>query len=313
MIALTRRGALAGIAGASAIAARAANGTTVSSARERALPAQTEWPPPPPLVPAREGLAELPETRLWFQDTGGEGEPIVFCHPWTGSYAIWGYQQRTFVAAGYRVITYSMRGYYRSGRIDPAAPGSGTADLRQLLGVLGIGRAHIVGSAGGGLPALELALTDPERVSSVTVASSHMGISDPDFLEIGGRMFPPGVYGISHAFSEIGPSYRAGCPEGVAAWEAHDELAWQGGSVRQGTEEPITLDRISAIAVPLMLITGDADLMMPPSRMRGVARRVPEAELVVVAEAGHSLYWEQPEAFNAAALDFIGRHPAPVG
>jgi pimeloyl-ACP methyl ester carboxylesterase len=31
---------------------------------------------------------------------------------------------------------------------------------------------------------------------------------------------------------------------------------------------------------------------------------------VIVAEAGHALFWEQPDAFNAAVLDFLRRHPA---
>jgi len=67
---------------------------------------------------------------------------------------------------------------------------------------------------------------------------------------------------------------------------------------------------MNASTVPILLITGDADLMMPPSRLRHVARNVPRAELVFVAEAGHSLHWEQPEAFNNAVLDFVRRHRA---
>jgi len=135
-----------------------------------------------------------------------------------------------------------------------------------------------------------------------------MGISDPAVLEVGAKMFPKGVYGVSHSFSEVGPSYRAGNPEGVAAWEALEAQAWQGGTVRQGTEQPITFARMNSVAVPILLITGDADLMMPPSRMRDVARNVPRCEIATVAEAGHSLHWEQPDAFNHAVIDFLKRH-----
>jgi pimeloyl-ACP methyl ester carboxylesterase len=136
-----------------------------------------------------------------------------------------------------------------------------------------------------------------------------MGISDPDYLAIGQTMFPKGVYGVSHSFSEVGPSYRAGNPDGLAEWVKLDAVGWQGGAVRQQTDRPITFARIEAeLRVPTLLITGDADLMMPPSRMRGVRPHMPHAELAIVAEAGHSLHWEQPEAFNRAVLDFIGRH-----
>jgi pimeloyl-ACP methyl ester carboxylesterase len=39
-----------------------------------------------------------------------------------------------------------------------------------------------------------------------------------------------------------------------------------------------------------------------------IAARIANSELVVVSESGHSVYWEQPEAFNRAILDFVARH-----
>jgi pimeloyl-ACP methyl ester carboxylesterase len=38
-----------------------------------------------------------------------------------------------------------------------------------------------------------------------------------------------------------------------------------------------------------------------------VARHLPDRELVVVPEAGHSIYWEQPEVFNRTVLEFLGK------
>ena len=273
--------------------------------RETSLSAQTEWRSPPALRPLREGVAQLGATSLYYQDTGGTGPAVVLCHPWTGSYAIWGYQQQSLADAGYRVVTYSMRGHFGSGPIDARDPGTVTGDLAMLLDHLDVEPAHLVGSAGGVLPAVEYALTRPERTLSLTAASGHMGISDSWFAAQNRRMFPPGVYAVSHAFSELGPSYRAAFPEGVAAWEALDEQAWQGGDIRQDTIAPISFTRLQDLRVPLMLMTGGADLIMPPSRLREVARRVAHRELVIVAEGGHSLYWEQPIAFNAALTGFF--------
>jgi pimeloyl-ACP methyl ester carboxylesterase len=79
-------------------------------------------------VPAREGIAALADTLLWFWDTGGSGEPIVLLHPASGSGLIWGYQQPVFAKAGYRVIAYSRRGYYKSQPIERARPGIGSED-----------------------------------------------------------------------------------------------------------------------------------------------------------------------------------------
>jgi len=77
--------------------------------------------PIPVQVPAKDGMAQIPDTRLWYWDTGGQGVPIVLLHPATGSALIWGYQQPVLAKAGYRVIAYSRRGYYNSGR-----PSTGT-------------------------------------------------------------------------------------------------------------------------------------------------------------------------------------------
>jgi pimeloyl-ACP methyl ester carboxylesterase len=42
--------------------------------------------------------------------------------------------------------------------------------------------------------------------------------------------------------------------------------------------------------------------------MRLFAARIGNSEFLVVPEAGHSTYWEQPEVFNRAVLNFIGKH-----
>lgn len=316
---ITRRNALAGFAGiAAATAVQAEAGREGPAASPPAqsdknlYPAQTRWIAPPPIKPAHEGLADLPGIELWHQDMGGSGVPVVLLHANTGCYASWVYQQGALSAVGFRAITYSARGHYRSGAIAPANPGTSTADLAALLDYLKISQAHIVGTAAGGLAALDYALSHPERVLSVTISSSHMGIVDPEFVEVGRQMVPKGVYGAWRTFSELGPSYRAANPAGVAAWEALEKVAWQGGTVRQKTETPNSFARIAGISVPALFITGDADPIMPPARMREVAARAPGSEIVTVAEAGHSLAWEQPEAFNSALLDFMGRHdPSP--
>src|SRR5882757_7592023 len=80
--------------------------------------------PLPQPVPAKETLATLPDTRLWYWDTGGDGTPIVLVHPATGSGLIWGYQQPAFAKAGYRVIAYSRRGHHNSEPVPATDPGT---------------------------------------------------------------------------------------------------------------------------------------------------------------------------------------------
>src|SRR6202050_2473461 len=79
--------------------------------------------PLPAQVPAKEGLAPLTDTHLWYWDTGGDGAPVVLLHPASGSGLIWGYQQPVLAKAGYRVIAYSRRAYYGSHPLPKARPG----------------------------------------------------------------------------------------------------------------------------------------------------------------------------------------------
>ena len=77
--------------------------------------------------------------------------------------------------------------------------------------------------------------------------------------------------------------------------------------MRQGTANRITWEALRGMRVPCLLVGGDADLWSPPSVLRLFAQHLPDSESVVIAEAGHSAYWEQPEAFNAALLGFLSR------
>jgi pimeloyl-ACP methyl ester carboxylesterase len=70
----------------------------------------------------------------------------------------------------------------------------------------------------------------------------------------------------------------------------------------------MTEAKLEQLKMPVLLISGAADLLTPPSISRMLQSKIPNSELVVAPESGHSVYWEQPEIFNKAVLDFIGRH-----
>jgi pimeloyl-ACP methyl ester carboxylesterase len=70
----------------------------------------------------------------------------------------------------------------------------------------------------------------------------------------------------------------------------------------------ITEATLKRLPMSTLLITGEADLYSPPALIRMVAAQIPNSEVVIVREAGHSSYWEQPDEFNRAVLDFLARH-----
>jgi pimeloyl-ACP methyl ester carboxylesterase len=264
--------------------------------------------PIPEQVPAKAGMAELPGTRLGYWDTGGAGEPVVFLHPASGSALIWLYQQPVFTAAGYRVIAYSRRNYHNS---DPAAdenPGTGAEDLHNFIEFLGLKKFHAVSSAAGGSVAADYALSHPERLLSLTVSSNNLAAAKGHIADAAARIKLPEWDALPRWFRELGPSYRAANPQGVAKWIELNHKSELGRGARQKLYNVVTPEKLEMLKVPTLLMTGSADMFTPPEIIRMIARHVPNNEVVIAAECGHSIYWERPDFFNRTVLDFIGRH-----
>jgi pimeloyl-ACP methyl ester carboxylesterase len=264
-----------------------------------------------PAAPAREASADLPGVHLWFTDSGGSGPPVVFVHAATGSSRVWEYQRPVFTKRGFRVITYDRRGYGRS-VADPAGaqPGTGADDLNALMDYLTIDRFHLVGTAAGGFVAWDYALSFPKRLRSLVVANSMGGVQDPEYQKTLRLLRTPEFLAMPPDMRELGPSYRASNPAGAERWRELERTARPTSAQppAQTLRNKVTFALLETIAVPTLLLTGDADMYAPPPIMRMFAARVKGSRLVVVPEAGHSTYWEQPEIFNRTVLDFIGKH-----
>jgi|SoiMethySBSTD1v2_1073268.scaffolds.fasta_scaffold166531_2 pimeloyl-ACP methyl ester carboxylesterase len=264
--------------------------------------------PVPAQVPTKEAVAQLADTQLYYWDTGGDGQPIVLMHPNSGSAMIWGYQQPAFAKAGYRVIAYSRRGYTNSAPIVEGKAGNAADDLLALVDALGIRKFHMVAAASGGTTAAEFAVLHPDRLYSLTVSSNTLGLRSGEIRKMAQSILPKNWDDIVPSeIQELGPSYRAANPEGVKQWLELEHKAWVGSVRGQGRRE-VTEEKLAQLKVPVLLIAGAADLSTPPSISRVLQSKIPNSELVVAPESGHSVYWEQPDFFNRAVLDFIGRN-----
>ena len=262
---------------------------------------------PPPA--AREAYAELPGVRIWYRDTGGVGVPVVFMHAASGSSRNWEHQIPAVTAAGYRFVAYDRRGWGRS-VTDPAGaqPGTAADDLQGLMDYLHIDRFHLVATAAGGSVSLDYALSFPQRLRSLVLADAAGGaVQDVEYRELGRRIRPSQFDALPPDFRELGPSYRAANPEGTRRWVELERMSRQEPPAPpQKMRNRVTLALLETIQVPTLLITGDADLSAPPPVLRFLAARIRNSQSVIIPEAGHSAYWEQPEIFNRAILEFIG-------
>jgi pimeloyl-ACP methyl ester carboxylesterase len=242
---------------------------------------------------------------LWYSDSGGDGKPVVFMHPASGSADSWRFQRDAFAARGYRCVTYDLRGWGRSAA-SPGDPGCMSDDLAALVDLLGLERFTLIAAAYGGFGGLDYALRFPSRLSALVLSATQAGIADPAYTAVRERVVSAPIRGLPLELRELGPSYRTRDASGVQSWL---EVAHAAGeppvSARQRTSLQIMLPMLADLRVPTLLIAGGADLLAPPALMRLFAANIPEHRFVVFGEAGHCVHWEQPQEWNAAVLDFL--------
>lgn len=222
---------------------------------------------------------------------------------------MWQRQLAAFSTAGYRCVAYDRR---QSGRTDvtPGAPEALPADdLRALVDALGIARFHLIGTAAGGIVALDFALSHPERVRSLVFANSVGSAEikqEPEYITAAAQLRPPDE--LPPEIRELGAWYRAHNPQGVREWLELGKETRAKKPLFPSTRNRITLARLSDLKMPALLITGDIDPYTPPAVLEVFHRRIPHATAVVIPDSGHSAFWEQPERYNRAVLDFLAKN-----
>ena len=257
---------------------------------------------------------DLPGVKLWYTDTDTDtgGTPVVFLHAASGNCDSWTYQSLAFTAAGYRCVAYDRRNWGCSQPADTGGqPGYVGDDLHGLVDHLHLDRFHLVATAAGGIGALDYALDHPDLVRSVVAANTIGGVQDPSYLEVQRRLRPTEIQNLPIELRELGPSYRGTNLEGTEKWiliERSNHPDSDAHPPAQPLRNPITLTRLRTMTVPVLMVTGDADLLSPPALMRLLANPIPDCQIANVPEAGHSAFWESPELWNSLVLDFLRRH-----
>lgn len=257
----------------------------------------------------KDQVRRVPSGPMFYRDSEHHGVPVVFLHAASGSSMTWEHQIAPVTGAGYRFIAIDYRGVGI-----PSGPGDCTPRLAELIDTLGLTRFHLLGTAAGGGAALQYALAHRGKLRSLVIANSIGNVQDPDYLALGKRLRPPAFDALPVELRELGPSYRAEEPEGVARWH---KLSHPPAAAPKEKAQPlpplkpahaVTWARLRELEVPTLLLTGDADLYTPPAVLRMFQENLPRAEAVVIPETGHSSYWENPRVFNRVLLDFLGRH-----
>jgi 3-oxoadipate enol-lactonase len=189
-----------------------------------------------------------------------------------------------------------------------------TDDLFALLAHFDAGKAHVVGVSLGGLIAMAAALRRPAELASIAVCDSRADMP-PEFakgIDDRNRLVrEQGTQAIADTMVQrwFTAATLAAKPDYLDTIRAMIRATSVEGFT--GCAEAIKLsglrERVAQIRVPALFVVGDQDAALPVALMRAMQEEVPGARIAEIADAGHLANVEQPERFNAALLDFLGR------
>jgi len=251
-------------------------------------------------------------------EISGKGAPLTLIMGLAGDLSWW---ERLLpeLQSDFRVLTFDNRG---AGRTDK--PNSNytiaamAADTEGLLEALDIPQSHVFGISMGGMIAQEFALLFPQRLNRLALGCTHPG---------GRGMRAPLPEAVQKLTETTGKSVRE-IAENVmtvlfsASFRRRDPVCIQRlielyvanppsgkGFTRQfwATLAHNAIDRLPTLTQPTLIITGDADELIPSVNAQLLQSLIPLSKLVLMPGAGHLFFIEEPvETARLLKEHFLG-------
>jgi pimeloyl-ACP methyl ester carboxylesterase len=271
--------------------------------------------------------AKIGDIDVYYEEHG-TGEPLLLIMGLAADCQAWVFQLPAF-AERFRTIAFDNRGVGRSSK--PTGPYSihqMADEAAALLDQLGIESAHVVGVSMGGMIAQELVLRHPEKVRRLVLACTYPE-PDADVEEhrefsvgqLGGKVSAAGEIEIDLSavdpFAFLQQMLPTVFNQEFIERELPKLMQVFSGALQYGFSMEAILgqvaavmghkatDRLHRIASPTLVITGDADRLIPPANSDILAREIPNARLVKVPGGSHGFNFETPDVFNREVLAFL--------
>ena len=213
----------------------------------------------------------------------GNGDPLVLIPGFAAGAWIW-FKQVASLATKFKVVTFDPRGIGQSSfDSEPLTMRSLADDAAALLHGLGIEQAHILGVSFGGFVAQEFALAYPEATRTLLFCCTSFG-------------------GPNH----VSPSIDVLTADEVIKLRLANPVVEEAFNAQ--LKAGIGFDaesRVNAIKAPTLVLSGDADRIVPAQNSRNLAERIPGARLRLVEGGSHLFFIEQPDEFNRTVVEFL--------
>lgn len=260
----------------------------------------------------------------------GEGGPVfLLLHGFASNTYTW-HKVVTELAQQGTVIVYDRIGFGLSARPltwegdNPYTQEAQVAQTIGLLDALGVGQVIMMGNSAGGTVAAAITLAHPERVQALVLVDAaiytgggappfikpllrtpqmrHLGpLVSRIFLAEGGSLLDLAWHDPSLVTAEDVAAYEK--PLRVENW---DKSLWEFTLASAASNLP---ERLPELTLPVLVITGDDDRIVPTAESIRLAEDLPQAQLVIIPNTGHVPQEENPALFLEAVNSFLAGLP----
>jgi pimeloyl-ACP methyl ester carboxylesterase len=293
------------------------------------VPPLTDTVPPEQLADVDSKFIEINGLTVHYK-TMGQGEPyFILLHGFGASVFSWHAVMEPLSQYG-TVIAYDRPAFGLTERpmkwtgVNPYSPEANVALLLGLMDHLGIQKAILVGNSAGGTVSMQFALAHPDRVQALILV-------DPAVYEGGGGPSWVRILGKTPQMQHLGPLFvrsiqKSGLDLITTAWHDPSKITqetWDGYTkplksdnwdralwdFTMASHSTGLTDHLKDFTVPILIITGDDDRIVPTANSIRLGSEILGAQLVVIKDAGHVPHEEQPAAFMQAVKEFLAKLP----
>ncbi len=245
----------------------------------------------------------------------GNGYPLVMIMGYGSTMQLWEPALIRTLSSRYKVIVFDNRGMgnTESGQKEFTI-GQFADDTAGLMEALGIAQAHVLGWSMGSLIAQELVLRHPEKVNRLVLYAAHCDAA----------MFPPAPEILQKMTDSSGTPEEQGMRYISVLFPAQ-WLRSNGQRIREVFYRPMgnisgesvgrqgmaigewkgSTDRLGAIGVPVLLLAGAEDQLVPVRNSQFMSGKIPGAKLTLVENGGHGLMFQYPDLFCEKVFGFL--------
>lgn len=251
-----------------------------------------------------------------YYEIEGDGEPVVLIPGFAAGRWIW-FKQTADLSRNFRVIIFDPRGVSASDKPEGSQTiGLLADDVAHLLQTIGVESAYIVGASFGGFVAQEFALKYPSMTRKLVLCCTSFGgpnhvVPAPETLQA-----LASTKGLNSEERMRANLLLAFTPEYVRTQVAEVDHVVHLRATNQ-VPEHIYLSQLQAavsfnaesrleqINCPTLVLSGDADVIVPVQNSRNLAAKIPRARLHIIEGGSHTFFIEQAEEFNRVVKEFL--------